>query len=329
MYTYSGVVADVSMEELNRRIRGDWYEIQETADDIYALEDVFAFTVDELKDMVENLRLSVENGVTECKTATLSSIFSYLESLQYDSRGIDALPARARDVSFIVYASLIQRLIALGVVKIRSGSNATAKTPAAAGTESKEDLKEILKDIQERIQKDPNVRNHNAVKNIFMQVNMYKRELENMKKLAPNIPAEKQPGFYANFKQTFDKITAKARENHAVLLKEDWDQAAQEMPSTHPLKRNDLKPLAALFLDQAKEFSMIRSTLTYAGAERYKTRDILSRVIERRDRVNTLVAEETKRYGEMETGSGGGRSLSRAFAAEVIAVLNRQISRMS
>jgi hypothetical protein len=316
------------MEELTRRIRGDWFQIREASDDIHKLEDVFSFSLEELKRMVENVRLSVEQGITEYKTVELSAIYSYLESLQYDSRGLDALTEKARGFSFLLYAVLIQRLITNGSIKIKSSFEHENSGKSEGMAASRLDMKEILQEIQQRIAKKPEVRQHPAVTNIFMHVNRYKRELANMKKLAPNILPEKQQAFYANFKNTFNTITQKIQDNYNELLSEDRSEIAKEMAPTHPLKRYDLTPFEKLFFEQAKEFSLIRSTLVFAGQERYKTRDILASIVERKERVSMLVATEERKYAELTGQSNNGRSFSRAFGTEIITVLNRQITRI-
>ena len=201
--------------------------------------------------------------------------------------------------------------------------------------ESKEDskpemgMKEILEEINERIKITPELKQHAAVKNIFMQVNIYKRELENMQKLVPNIPEEKRPGFYANFKQSFAKITEKIRDHYRLIQHEDEEEAAKELVSTNPLKNHDLAGLAMIFENQAQEFSVIRSTLQFAAVERYKTREILASIVDRKERIQLLIASETSTYSGFEPASGGSRALSRAFGAELITVLNRQITRLS
>ena len=73
----------------------------------------------------------------------------------------------------------------------------------------------------------------------------------------------------------------------------------------------------------------MRSTLQFAADERYKTRDILGRIVEKKDRLELLVSTEQSRYSGLEPGPGGMRIMSRAFGAELITALQRQITRMS
>lgn len=314
------------MEELVRRIKGDWFDIKEAADDVHKLEDAILLSLDELKNLASEVRLSVEQGVTEYKATSLAGLFSFLESLKYDSKGFDTLSARGKDFSKIVYLILLQRLLATGGIEIKDPKPSDQiEKPASA----EEGMKEILKDIQERIAGNPAFKQHPSVKNIFMQVNIYKKELANMKELAPNILPEKKKAFLANFKKRFDEITADIQENHRIILKEDAKESAKDFVQQNPLKRSDVKRIAPLLFQQAQEFSLIRSTLLFAGSERYKTRDILKQITEHQERISLLIASESKKYEEISANSNDGRTLSRAFGAELIKVLNRQITRMS
>ena len=322
---YAGYIRCVTDEDLNRKIRGDWFEVRESYDEIYEFEDVFTFNLTELNTIVSDLRTSVEEGVTEYKQHKLSQLFAYLESLQFDSRGFDYLGKNARTFSHLLYVVLIQRLIATGAVPIRSGE----QNDAPNDDSEEMGMKEILEEIQQRLPEQPELKQHAAVKNIFMQVNIYKRELANMQKLLPNILAEKRESFLANFKQTFAAITEKIQEQYRQIQHEDETVAASEIAPTNPLKKHDLNPLAKIFEDQGKEFSVVRSTLQFAADERYKTRDILANIMERKDRLELLVSTEKDRYAELEPGPGGMRIMSRTFGAELITVLQRQITRMS
>lgn len=314
------------MEELVRRIKSDWFDIKEASDDVHKLEDVIVLSLDELKKLSSDVRLSVEQGVTEYKSASLAGVYSFIEALQYDSKGFEKLADRGKEFSKLVYLVLLQRLLATGRIEIKDAKTADQAT---IDQTPEEGMKEILRDIQERIAKHPDFKLHPSVKNIFMQVNIYKKELANMKQLAPNILPEKSKAFFANFKNTFAGITANIQENYKTILKEEEKEAAKEVVHQNPLKRRDLSPVAPLLFQQAQEFSIIRSTLLFAGRERYKTRDILKQITERKERVSLLITSETKKYKELSPDSGDGRMLSRAFGAELIKVLTRQITRMS
>ena len=316
------------MDDLNRKIKGDWFDIREVADNLYELEDVFEFSIPELQSLVSDLRLSVEQGVTEYKTKILQNLYTFLDSLQYDSKGFDTLLGRSRSFSFLVYSVLIQRLIAVGNIELKSAKQSVLNEEETQ-TSEQINVKEIMKRVQERIKEDPNMRQNAAIKNILMQMAIYRKELDQMKTLAPNILPEKKQSFLENFKKTFDDINEKIQEQYRTIETEEERKAAMDFVDSNPLKQQDLKPLGKILFEQAREFSQIRSTLDFAGKERFKTREILGRVLEGRERTLLLIATEQRQY----TGGNGDVStekiLGKAFGAELIRVLNRQITRIS
>ena len=320
------------MEGLRKKIVADWYDIREVLDDVHLLEDAFDFSMQEMKAITEGLRLSVEGGITEYKGKLLAGTYAFLESLEYDSRGFDTLVKRGRELSTIAYISLLQRLIAKGSIKIKDPNIEALEEMAK---DSEEDVKAIMAEVQKRIKEDPAMRHHPSVKNILMQMSIYRRELEKMQNLVKNIPQEKKAAFLANFKNTFAEITDRIRENYREIEKEEEREAAKDIPSTHPLKKVDLKSLVKLFGQQGEEFHAIHSTLLFAGEERYKTRDILNTVSERKERTLLLVSTEQRRYAELETSEQNGKTntskgigIAKAFSAEIIKILNRQSDRM-
>ncbi len=316
----------MSGKNLTKQIKGDWFEIREGYEDIHTLEDVFGFSLEELKSIVSELRSSVEHGITEYKQRVLSSLFTYLDSLQYDSKGFDRLGERSKEISYLLYVVLIQRLISNGSLTIRTGEDQTGDEGGRSAGERKMEIKDILREIQNRIAQDPSLKQDQAIKNIMLQIGKYRKELDNMKKLAPNILPEKQKAFYGNFKQTFENIADKIREQYSTIQTRDEVEAAKEIPSTNPLKNADLGSLEQVFTQQGKELSVVRSTLAFAASERYKTRDILTTVTDRKERLDMLLSSETSTYDDI---NGDERALSRAFCNELITVLNRQITRMS
>jgi len=268
------------------------------------------------------LRLAVEQGVTEYKNRKLSELYAFLDSYRYDSKGFETLSILSGSFSDLLYVTLLQRLIAAGVIQVKTqkGSDIQEEKPQPG-------VKDIVQDVQERLSRNPDLRKNESVKNILMQVSIYRNELARMRELEPKILPERKASFLTNFKNRFAEITAKIQEHYSAITGEDQKQAASEIEETNPLKRYDLKPLVKTLFDQAAETSELRSTLLYALSERYKTRDILSGITDKRDRTMLLVKMETKKYIEI-TGTGTNPSLlGKAFAAEIIKVFSRQLSR--
>jgi hypothetical protein len=311
------------MEGLNKKTRGDWFDVKQIADEPFELEEYFSFDKNRLQSVSGELRLAVEQGITEYKSKKLSDLYAFLDSYQYDSRGFETLSYHENAFSEILYVTLLQRLVATGVIKVRD-----PKTGQVQESVPQTKVKDIMQDVQERLAKNPELRKNESVKNILMQMSIYSNELTRMRELEPKISPERKAAFLANFRNTFLEISGKIQEHYRVITKEDQKQAATEIEETDPLKRYDLKPIGKLLLDQAAEISNLRSTLLYAVSERYKTRDILSGITDRKDRTLLLVKMEQKAYLDILGEEKGISVLGKAFAGEVIKVFARQISRV-
>ena len=312
------------MEGLNKKTRGDWFDLKQIADEPFELEEYFSFDKNRLQSVSGELRLAVEQGITEYKFKKLSGLYAFLDSYRYDSRGFETLSQHGNAFSELLYVTMLQRLVATGVIKVRDPKSAQGEENAPQPK-----VKDIMQDVRERLAKKPELRKNESVKNILMQMSIYRNELTRMRELEPKIGPERKAAFLANFRNAFLEISGKIQEHYRVIIKEDQKQAATEIEETDPLKRYDLKPLGKLLLDQAAELSNLRSTLLFAVSERYKTRDILSGITDRRDRTLLLVKMEQKAYLDI-LGAGRNPSvLGKAFAGEVIKVFARQISRIS
>jgi inorganic triphosphatase YgiF len=309
------------MQDLNKKITGDWFDIKENAENIYDLEDYFRFSAQELAKISQDIRLSVEEGIVEYKRKTLNPVFPFLETLKYDSRGFDSLPEQAARLTPLIYVLIIQRLIARGTIPLKR-----TKVEKEEGREK--DIKAIIQDINSRIQENQELANHPAVKHIFMQMNVYKKELGNLQNLAPNVPAEKKEQLLRNFKQTFDEINDRIQENYARVVQEE-KQKIKDIVSASPLSQYDLKPLSRLFFNQAGEVSRVRSTITFAAQEGFKTRESLVRLADNRREVLQFFEDEAKRYRQMADGDEQtARTISKAFGKEIIYILDKQANRL-
>ncbi|MEW5814030.1 MAG: hypothetical protein AB1798_01360, partial [Spirochaetota bacterium] len=236
-----------SMSELEKKITGDWFDIRENSENETKLEDLFRLNEQKLREIIEEIRNSVEEGILEYKRKMLFPVFPFLESLKYDSRGLEHLLPQAAKLTSLLYVLLLQRLLARGTI-------ALSREAINLETEGENDLKTIIQDINARIKENPEIASHPAVKNIFMQMNIYKKELENMKKMSPNIPQEKSAAFFTNFKKTFAAITSSIIDNYSQVLKEEAEKL-QESMHLNPLAAFDLTPVAKLCFTQANEVS--------------------------------------------------------------------------
>ena len=306
------------MEELIKNIRGDWFEIREKGTSLLDLESLFHLTASQLEVITEGLRISVEEGIVEYKQSLFNGLLRLLEGLKYDSRGFDRIREQALSATYLTYITLAQKLLADGTLQIGKRGNSTGEQNEKEETY---DIREVVKDIQERIQKNPEMARIHEVKNIFLQVNIYKKELGEMKKLEPTILPEKKASFQTNFKKTFDEITQKINNNYLVILQEERAKEREVLPP-QGIAQWDLKGLVPLYRKQAADFSRIRSALMFAAKERYNTREILATIGNKKQHTLELLGREARNYRDI----GPERAIARSICTEISALLVKEIA---
>jgi hypothetical protein len=311
------------MIDLERRISGDWIEAREASSDQYVLTQFFQFDSDRLHDIARSLRLAVEEGVLEYKGSILRPVFTALENMQYHSVSFDELAAHERPLEDLLFTVLLQRLSCSGAILPPK-----LKLAQPIPTETLE-VKAILADIKNRVRQSPEALKHPAVKNVLVQVTLYRKEIKKMQELLPMIKDELRGTFRANFQKIFKRIFDSIRKNYADLLSEEEVSRLQQESRSDILYRASLKSLTPLLAEQAKDFSRLRSTLAYARADKYKTRGILVALYKNRNSYLGLLEKENATYARLclELSSQARldcpAALGRRLAGELVRVLEK------
>jgi hypothetical protein len=317
------------MAELEKRIKGDWFDLREASQDFNALKSYFRISEENLKTHIGKLKLSVEEGIVEYKRSTLSPLFRVLENTKYRSLGVDILESQIRFVHVLLYITLIQRLFAEGTLRFFKRKKREEEI-------APDDLnfKNILEDVGRRIKENPAFENHPSVKMILLQVNMYRKEQDTMKKLLPTIKQESKRAFVLNFKARFSEIIDKIKRNYIDLLKEE---KAPIDETKNVLEMVPLKQTLANITSQCQAMSKIRSTLVFVKDEKYKTRGILTNLAAEKEEIYSLFQRELKAYEDFaknldpaslqDYGTNDIPSLlNRTLRNEIIRFLERDIS---
>lgn len=270
------------METLEKTIAADWYEIRTRMDDPDGLVDYLELDPQTVSRMRESLRLSVEEGVVEFKKGLLHSIMTPLKSLKWDSKAMSELEETVSKAAMLVLTPALQRLLALGY--IRAVPPRQAEEPEEPQEKEKEkqqlpQIKEMVEDVQERIRQKPELKNHQEVNRIFVQLKYYNSQLEKMQSLQPGIPKEKQQPFLVNFRQTFGEIHRKIYNSYTALLRELEPPKPQPKSRGPILKRYEITPVEPLYRSQCEEAARLYSSLVYAEGERYNMRELLLELV--------------------------------------------------
>lgn len=310
------------MIDVERRVSGDWIDIRELSGDTFALKDYFRIPPEDIRIQLAKLQFSVEQGVVEYKRGSLSPLYQMLESSRYQTPGMDVIDKQVHYSQALLYAVLIQRLIADGTVKLTR-----EKIREEQISTSDLNLKDILQDVNKRIQEDPAFGRHPSAKLILMQVGIYKKEQETMKKLLPTIKEESRESFIKNFRNTFNEIIEKIKRNYLEILTEENPPDMENRNLLAPLPLTELVPVLT---SQCQKISKIRSTLLFIAEEKYKTRELLAGLSRDKDSFMQLLVKEMASYrsfGERAEQKGDRpEEISRAMCHELIDFLERELA---
>ena len=278
------------MQELERRITGDWYDLREAGKDQYALIEFLKLSAQDLGRLAEELRGAVEEGLIEYKDMILRRAFITLEAVQFQSVRFEELQAREQPLKDLVFIVLLQRLLCTGVIPLPKSKEGEGLSPEDL------DVGSVITDVRNRIKQDPGFQKHPAVKNIFVQVALYQKEKKKMEELLPMIQPEKMDVFRNNFGATFKRIFDSIKKNYSDILKEEESRRLDRENRKDLLQRVPLKDLAPFLQNQAQHVCRICSTLAYAREDKYKTRGILVDLYKQKEDYFRRVESEQRVY---------------------------------
>jgi hypothetical protein len=307
--------------ELEKKIRGDWTLFSSEAKELYSMQDFFAFSASFLKERLEELENCVDLGIAEYKRSLLSRGFEITESLKYDSKGFDKIGQWADRLKYALYLAMIQYFICKGSIRIRRARHEEPDQEREHRQEVVTDLKTVIADVSERLKKSPDLQKNPHIKQILMQISIYKKELAETRRLAASMPKDKAAGLAANFKKRVKEIAQRASENHHKLLEELEPKPASPVKG---LPSYDLTPLAPLYLSQGKAFSSLASRFSFVDEQRSGAREVLIPLLGQQADYYKLIEQEIKAYTMLEPFEGGERKAAMEFTREVLRVLTRE-----
>ncbi|MBN1797432.1 MAG: hypothetical protein JW822_02575 [Spirochaetales bacterium] len=315
------------MQELTKRISGDWADITKSALLVRDLIEYFNLNNDDLNQYITGLKFAVESGITEYKTSLLNPLFTILAEMKFKSFSFDELKTKSRDLGALVFLILIQRLFSSGSLSFSFSKD------SHAASDGHNDINEIIADVLSKIKEDPQYKNKQEVKKILTQIYIYKRERETMNKLSPNIKDKKKAqAFYSNFRMTFNKIFENIQKNYAELINKEKRESLKDIDK-NILANIPLKQLVPLYTKQAREFSRIRSTLAFALDDKYKTREILVNIAKQKDAFLDLIDQEFSAFKKIcqslhvTKPEDYALKLSLSLASELASVLEKIVQK--
>ena len=309
------------MAELDKEIIGSWFEIKSNIENIINLRDHFDLTDAEIKNTIGKLYISVEEGIIEYKKQIFEKSFSIINSLNFDTTALPLLKETVNDINCLTYVILLQRLIAKKAVKSKISPD--KEDNDIERHYSVAEVGEIVKEVQDEIKTHPELKTNKNVINILIQVQKYKKELESIKKILPNLPADKQENFKINSKNTINDILAKLVAGYEAMIKET--SGMQEKSTKQNIFDDyDFTPIFELLKKEAEISDKIKVTFNFADRERFKILETLHTLKTLDVKIKESLKKEYDYYHSVSLSEAGKREVSRQFCLETIKILEKQ-----
>lgn len=311
------------IQGLEKRVTGDWFVVREAAKELDTLEAALKIPPEQLRIQIEKLQAAVEQGVVEYKRAAMAPLFSLAEAAKFRAPGLDEVRRQFEYTSALLYAMLVQRLIAEGTIRV-----AREKQPDETIDADALDLTAILRDVNDRIRRAPELTNNPLVKNIQLQAGQMRRERESMQKLLPTIKPEVRDTFQQNYRKSFGELVDKIKRSYAALLKEEAPVVEEARPILAAVKLADV---VAVLTQQCQCVAQARSTLAFAGEEKYGIGELFASLVAVKASFDQLLRREIQACAKLEAAAQnervfGERSITRAFCGEIVRILQRGLA---
>lgn len=290
------------MAELDQSVRGAWFEVRER---LRRPRELFEHLCPDsatsrlpslLGEVAAELDNAVEGGVLEVKRRRLTALYVELEEAEFSSEVFGRLPELARRAGAVLLVTALEHAYLAGDLVLREGDHEANQAPdqddgAGATTGEEPDIKQIIADIQDIIAADPSAKMDAAIKNILLQLQKYRNEVETFRKLKEQATGHRLEMYSRTFAATFQSIFASIRKNYASYRTqlEGRRRDAQVSALTHM----DTKPWVKAVTAQLQETTRIHATLTFLAGEHSDLREPLVALARRRGTAMQLLEHES------------------------------------
>jgi len=310
------------MDELNKQIKRDLFDIKENINNPDKLMELFSFKKDEFENIIHNLKFSVEDSLFEFKNTSINLILDPLTSLQYDSKAMSSFDDQINRARGLLSVTLIQRLIAIGAIKIPENKE-EASREALEKEVAQPGIKEILDFVQKEPKNNPSILQDTLFKKIVMHIKMYRSETQKMNELTANVSKEKKIALKKNFDITLAEQVSKMRDAYNEIV--DRTVKKEQAPVVQNiLLRYDFKTMNKFYMSQIEAFSKLLSTLTFAKNEKFHTRELLLDLTKEKSAFSSLIEKERTEYSSIVLFDEGGVETGRAFLKRIMEFLEKE-----
>ncbi|MEX2443142.1 MAG: hypothetical protein WD492_06040 [Alkalispirochaeta sp.] len=325
------------MAGLDQLAGGEWFEIKER---LHRPEHLFEYLCVEspprrerdplrrtLESHAESLESAVEGGVFEFRLHELSLIFGELAEAEFSSEVFGRLGDLEHRFTGILLVTAVERSLLTRDLEFVADEETQDATEKAEQTAESADVNQIIADVKEIVQADPNAKMNAAIKNILLQLQKYREETATYRKLKEQANSYRLEMYSRTFAATFNQIFESIRKNYAAFLEEQ--EQAKRRGRKSVVQDLDTRKWTRDLTQHIEQLSWARSTVLFARKEHAGVREPLVRVSRRRDAYLKEIAEEKDTAADAAGGEAAAHRLSRLIARDTALRLRRWTAQLT
>jgi len=304
------------MDLLEKRVTSDWIEIRDKLNAPNRMKAYLKVEDGKLSTLPDDLRGATMGGVVEIKKKLAGTVFNFLTRLTYTTPNQNEILGVEVDIRVLLFLLCLETQYATGQVKPVK----EADGPPGTDSRNRPPIEEIVTELKARVAANPELAKNAHVKNIFMEVQLYQKEFGQFSALSPQIPDERAPSFFANYKKRLggilDNIHAHFRE---VRMAEDEELRKEFLRQEEEIFV--FPELVKAVSSQAQELSRVRSSIFHALQEGYQVRNLLLKLADAKDPFMELLDAELKLLDSRQEPGASGHAAAIKMARSLASVL--------
>jgi len=311
------------MDLLEKRITSDWIEVREKLNTPVRMRAYLKLEDVKLASLPGELRGATMGGIVDFKKKIGGGVFNFLTRLTYTTPNQSEILGAEADIRVLIYVLCLQTQFATGQIKPAK----EAEVPlAGSNSQNRPTVEELIAEVKSRVTGNPELAKNPHVKNIFMEIQLYQKEFSQFAALSPQIPDDRAPTFFMNYKKRLEGILDNVHAHFRdIRLAEDAEMRKefQRQEEEHFVVPELVKMLSA----QAQELTKVRSSIFHALQEGYQIRNLLLKLVERREPFLALLEEELKLLDTRQDADASGHPAAVKFARAVAVVIEGKTAR--
>jgi len=302
-----------AMDLLEKRITSDWIEVREKLNTPGRMKAYLKLDEVKLSSIPDELKTSTLSGIVEFKKRLSGSVFSFLTKLTYTTPNQNEILGAEADIRVLLYLLCLQTQFATGQLKPTREADGPL---AGSNPRNRPPVEQLVAEVKQRVAANADLAKNPHVKNIFMEIQLYQKEFAQFSALSPQIPDDRAPTFFANYKKRIDSILDNIHGHFRDI------RMAEDAELRKEFQRQEeeifvLPELVKLLQTQAQALAKVRSSIFHALQEGYQIRNLLLRLAEGREPFLAMLEEELKLLDSRQDSGAMGHPAAVKFARSI------------